>query len=81
MVVLGFVLNRLNITVTGMEGWAGVTYIPSWMEMAVTVGIVTLGFVAFAMAVKYLPVFKHDAHDEERHLDLVSDLRAVSRAA
>ncbi len=57
MVVLGFVLNRMNISITGMEGWARANYFPSWMEIAVTVMIVALGFAAFALASRYLPVF------------------------
>jgi Ni/Fe-hydrogenase subunit HybB-like protein len=57
LVVLGFVLNRMNVSITGMEGWAKAGYFPSWMEIAVTVMIVAIGFVAFALAVRYLPVF------------------------
>jgi Ni/Fe-hydrogenase subunit HybB-like protein len=57
LAVLGFVLNRLNVSVTGMEASAGVRYLPSWMEVAVSAGIVALGFLAFALAVKYLPIF------------------------
>jgi Ni/Fe-hydrogenase subunit HybB-like protein len=57
MVVLGFVLNRMNVSITGMEGWANAGYFPSWMEIAVTVMIVALGFAAFALAARYLPVF------------------------
>jgi Ni/Fe-hydrogenase subunit HybB-like protein len=57
MVVLGFVLNRMNVSITGMEGWAKAGYFPSWMEISVTTMIVALGFVAFALAARYLPVF------------------------
>lgn len=57
LVVLGFVLNRMNVSITGMEGWARANYFPSWMEIAVTVMIVALGFAAFALAARYLPVF------------------------
>ena len=55
--VLGFVMNRLNVSVTGMEGAAGVQYVPSWMEITVSLGLVALGFALFALAVRYLPVF------------------------
>jgi Ni/Fe-hydrogenase subunit HybB-like protein len=57
LVVLGFVLNRMNVSITGMEGWAKAGYFPSWMEISVTTMIVALGFVAFAVAARYLPVF------------------------
>jgi Ni/Fe-hydrogenase subunit HybB-like protein len=57
LVVLGFVLNRMNISITGMEGWANAGYFPSWMEISVTVMIVAIGFAVFALAARYLPVF------------------------
>jgi Ni/Fe-hydrogenase subunit HybB-like protein len=64
MVILGFILNRLNISITGMEGWAGISYFPSWMEIAVTVSIVTVGFIVFSLAARYLPLFDHE-HTQE----------------
>jgi Ni/Fe-hydrogenase subunit HybB-like protein len=57
LAVLGFVMNRLNVSVTGMEQAAGVQYVPSWMEITVSLGLVALGFALFALAVRYLPVF------------------------
>jgi Ni/Fe-hydrogenase subunit HybB-like protein len=57
LVVLGFILNRLNISVTGMEASSGVSYFPSWMEVMLTVAIVTFGFVVFALTIRYFPVF------------------------
>ena len=64
-VLLGFVLNRLNVSVTGMTGALGVNYIPSWMELAVTASIVSAGFFIFRMACKYLPVFP-SVNDQEK---------------
>jgi Ni/Fe-hydrogenase subunit HybB-like protein len=58
--VSGFVVNRLNIAITGMERSAGVTYLPKWTEVMVTVSIVAVGIFLFTIAVKYLPIF----HDE-----------------
>ncbi len=57
LAVLGFVMNRLNVSVTGMEGAAGVRYLPSWMEITVSIGLVALGMAAFAVAVRFLPIF------------------------
>jgi c(7)-type cytochrome triheme protein len=56
LVVAGFVMNRLNVSITGMEGVLG-RYFPSWAEVSVTAMIVALGFLLFGAAVKYLPVF------------------------
>jgi Ni/Fe-hydrogenase subunit HybB-like protein len=62
--VLGFVMNRLNVSVTGMEGAAGVQYVPSWMEVTVSLGLVALGFALFAVAVRYLPIFPEPSRGE-----------------
>jgi Ni/Fe-hydrogenase subunit HybB-like protein len=61
MAVMGFVMNRLNISVTGMERAAGVRYLPSWMEITVSLGLVGLGMALFALAVRYLPIFPEPA--------------------
>jgi Ni/Fe-hydrogenase subunit HybB-like protein len=60
LVVLGFVMNRLNVSVTGMERASGVHYFPSWMEVIVSLGLVALLFAVFALAVRYLPVFPNE---------------------
>ena len=57
MVVLGFVMNRINVAITGMDRSSGVHYFPSWTELAVTGSIVAFGFLLFGLAVKYLEVF------------------------
>jgi Ni/Fe-hydrogenase subunit HybB-like protein len=55
--VIGFVLNRMNVSVTSLERHYGVAYFPSWMEVSVTLMVVALGFGAFAWAAKNLAVF------------------------
>ena len=57
LVVLGFITNRLNVSITGLESAAGVHYIPKWTEVAVTGAILAAGFALFGLAVKYLPIF------------------------
>jgi Ni/Fe-hydrogenase subunit HybB-like protein len=82
-VVLGFVTNRLNVTMTSFESYYqnnfGVTYFPGIGELAVTIAIVTTGFVVFALAVKYLPIFPH--HEEEAVLRLDTDTSTVRTAS
>jgi Ni/Fe-hydrogenase subunit HybB-like protein len=60
--VLGFVLYRLNVSITGLERASGTHYVPSWMEMTVSIGLVAIGFAAFALAVKWLPIFPSNEH-------------------
>ena len=58
--LLGFVTNRMNVAITGMETAAGQHYFPKWTEIVVTLAIVGFGFLVFAVAVKYLPIFSHE---------------------
>jgi len=64
MVVTGFVINRLNVSITGMISSSGVKYFPSWMEIGATVFLVAMGFALFGAAVKYLPVFPEETEQE-----------------
>jgi Ni/Fe-hydrogenase subunit HybB-like protein len=57
LVIFGFITNRLNVSVTGMEAGSGTTYIPKWSEIAVTLAIIALGFAIFRYAVHQLPIF------------------------
>lgn len=57
MVLFGFVANRLNVSITGMEAGSGTSYFPKWTEVAVTLAIVALGFSIFRFACKHLPIF------------------------
>jgi len=61
LALLGFITNRLNVSITGMEASAGLHYIPKWTEVAVTGSIISAGFAIFGLAVKYLPIFP-EAH-------------------
>ena len=63
LVVLGFITNRLNVSITGLESSAGLHYVPKWTEVAVTGAIIAVGFALFGLAVKYLPIFPA----EEQH--------------
>jgi Ni/Fe-hydrogenase subunit HybB-like protein len=57
--IIGFLLNRLNVSTTGFVASSGVNYFPSWMEIAITIALVSTGFFIFAVAVRYLPIFEH----------------------
>jgi Ni/Fe-hydrogenase subunit HybB-like protein len=61
-VLLGFVTNRLNVSVTGMEAVSGVRYVPKWTEYGITAAMVAAGFAIFAIASKYLPIFEDEHH-------------------
>jgi Ni/Fe-hydrogenase subunit HybB-like protein len=57
LVVVGFVVNRLNVSITGLEGSQGSHYVPAFPEYVVTLMLVAVGFALFGLAVKHLPVY------------------------
>jgi len=59
--LLGFVTNRMNTAVTGLETAAGQHYFPKWTEIVITLALVGAGFLIFALAAKYLPIFSREA--------------------
>ena len=60
-VIVGLVINRLNVSLVGIKVESWQTYFPSWMEFALSIGIVCAGLIIFSLAVKYLPVYEHEA--------------------
>lgn len=61
----GFLVHRLNVSTTALA--AGQSYFPSWMEIAVTLMLVTLGVAAFRFAVRHLAVFEASERAKEEH--------------
>jgi c(7)-type cytochrome triheme protein len=66
LTVLGFVVNRLNVSITGLQGASGARYFPSAMELAVTAAFVAAGFAIFAWCAKNLNVFGEHAPEVKR---------------
>ena len=78
LVVLGFITNRMNVSITGFEGSTGVRYFPKWSELAVTGMIIAAGFALFGLAVKYLPIFPKEEVIPEQVLEPDSALAVGS---
>ena len=57
MVLAGMVVNRLNVSITGFETAQGGHYVPTFSEVAITLMLIALAFVAFRFAVRYLNVY------------------------
>lgn len=72
--IFGFITNRLNVSITGVEAGSGTHYLPRWTEVMVTLAIIALGFAIFRFAAKQLPIFV-----EEKPADRVSAELAVVR--
>ena len=58
LVMLGVVLNRLNVGITGIERYAGNVYFPTFLEAASSLFLLAMGLLAFALIVRYFPVFE-----------------------
>jgi Ni/Fe-hydrogenase subunit HybB-like protein len=71
--LLGFITNRLNIAITGVENAVGGRYTPKWTEVVITAMFVALGFAIFGLAVKYLPIFP----EEKAHLPALRNEKTV----
>jgi len=54
--VLGILFNRLNISIIAMNWQVSPHYIPSWMEVVVSLALVTMGVWLFRWLVNRLPV-------------------------
>lgn len=79
LIILGFVLNRLNVSLTGFVASSGVRYVPSWMEIAVTASLVGAGFAIFTLAARHLPVFAEERSAED--LDTATGMRPRRRSS
>jgi Ni/Fe-hydrogenase subunit HybB-like protein len=56
IVVMGFMANRLNVSITAIDAMTGAKYVPKWPEMALTMAVITAAVIAFRLAVLYLDV-------------------------
>ena len=56
--MIGVVLNRLNVSVIAFNWNAAVRYVPSWMEIVVTLAIVFSEIWVFRWIVTRMPVFE-----------------------
>lgn len=56
LVTAGVVINRFNVIFWGQ---GGVVYAPTWIEFAVSAGLISLGVLLFMVGVKYFPVLDH----------------------
>ncbi len=71
MIVVGVTVNRWNVTLSGLVAppqWSpgvlgsvlAASYLPTWNEIIVSLGIIAYALLAFSFGVKYLPIFGHD---------------------
>ncbi|MEJ2748798.1 MAG: polysulfide reductase NrfD [Anaerolineae bacterium] len=75
LIVLGVVVNRWNVTLSGLvvpPNWSpgvlgnaiAATYTPSLTEVAVSIGVLGYALLAFTLGAKYLPLFPDKIESE-----------------
>lgn len=68
LIVVGVVVNRWNVTLSGLvvpPSWSpgvlgnpiAASYTPSWTEISVSLGVLGYGLLAFTLGARYLPLF------------------------
>ncbi len=67
--VLGFLMNRLNVSMTAFQWSAKVKYVPSWQEVAVSASFVVVSFIIFAIGVKYFDLFAEEDHEPHESIE------------
>jgi Ni/Fe-hydrogenase subunit HybB-like protein len=56
LIVMGFMTNRLNVSITALQASSGIYYVPKWTEFAASLATITAAVVAFHYAVRYLDI-------------------------
>jgi Ni/Fe-hydrogenase subunit HybB-like protein len=58
LTMIGVVMNRLNVTVIGFRWDAAVHYVPSWMEIVVTLAVIFTEIWIFRWVIHRMPVLR-----------------------
>jgi len=65
--VLGIVLNRLNVSVIAYNWTLPNRYVPSWMEVWVSITLCTIGVLAFRWIANRMPILREDPRFPQEH--------------
>jgi Ni/Fe-hydrogenase subunit HybB-like protein len=74
---LGVILNRLNISVIGFKWYEQVRYVPSWMEIVVTLAIISMELWVFRWVILRMPVLDEAAEVVEEKKARAADKEVV----
>jgi Ni/Fe-hydrogenase subunit HybB-like protein len=59
-VVAGLVFNRFNVTMLGLPTRPNYFYAPSWMEFAISIGLLSIALLIIQLANRLLPIVEHE---------------------
>jgi Ni/Fe-hydrogenase subunit HybB-like protein len=58
LTMVGVIMNRLNVTVIGFRWDAAIRYVPTWMELAVTLAVIFAEIWIFRWVISRMPVLR-----------------------
>jgi Ni/Fe-hydrogenase subunit HybB-like protein len=58
LTMIGVIINRLNVTVIGFRWDAAIRYVPTWMELAVTLAVIFTEIWIFRWVINRMPVLR-----------------------
>ena len=67
--MFGIILNRFNVSIVAFN-WqlpSSQRYIPSWMEIGISVFVVTLGVTVYRFIVSRMPIFFEHPEYKDAH--------------
>jgi Ni/Fe-hydrogenase subunit HybB-like protein len=74
MVVVGMVLNRINVGGIATITATGTRYVPSWMEFAISIGLVSAAGLVFLYFVEHFAVYEKNSEREPESPQLLKPL-------
>jgi Ni/Fe-hydrogenase subunit HybB-like protein len=66
MALVGILLNRLNVSTIAFKWYLDVRYVPTWMEIVVTLGVISAELWVFRWVVNRMPVLDFAMTHEDR---------------
>jgi len=76
VIVMGFMTNRLNVSITALQVSSGIYYTPKWTEFAASLATITAAVVAFRYAVIYLNILPKNPPQQQRPMVLTAPAHA-----
>lgn len=67
LTILGVILNRLNVTIIGFRWDMAIRYIPSWMELVVTLAVIFTEIWIFRWVINRMPVLRDSPSWAKNH--------------
>lgn len=67
LTILGVILNRLNVTIIGFRWDMAIRYVPSWMELIVTLAVIFTEIWIFRWVINRMPVLRDSPSWAKNH--------------